>query len=513
MTHNRDRRPSQSSKSLQIIGIIIALLLALLLTPAMAQSSKGAPVVLDGRKIFQVSSSEQFPAQGRADWINSQLQAVVESQKPPDIRIEIRNQSPTILIDDRYLLTVTQRDAVFGSTPEEQAKIWSEQIRKAVQKAQKERRIQFLWWASLLVAGAVLLAIALHWGLGRLWRRWERRAPQILVSDGESDEYESRALKLFLDLTLLLARATLWVAVALYATNLFPITRQWSYNIANSLIASFTSPILSFGQNSYSVIDFLILIGLLLGLVVFAGTVTNFLRFRVLRLTAINRGAQEVIATVTKYTLISIGAIVLLQVWGLDLSSLTILASALGVGIGFGFQNIARNFGSGIVLIFERPIQVGDFIEVDEYMGTVERIGGRSTLIRTLDQVSIIVPNSRFLESEVINWSHLNPVSRLHLPVGVAYHSDVNVVQKALLEAASDCPDVLSDPQPQVFFKGFGNSALDFELLVWIADPSKQPAIKSNMYFHIAAALRRHQIEIPFPQRDLHIRSGSSERV
>ncbi len=109
---------------------------------------------------------------------------------------------------------------------------------------------------------------------------------------------------------------------------------------------------------------------------------------------------------------------VLLQVWGFDLSSLTILASAISVAIGFGFQDIAKNFGSGLVLLFERPIQVGDFVEVNQYMGTVEYIGPRSTLIRTLDQISIIVPNSRFLENEVINWSHQNPISRLHVPVG-----------------------------------------------------------------------------------------------
>ncbi len=506
---NRNGRLFQNRKFLQKVGVTLVLLLTLLLAPAIAQSSKEASVVLDGRQIFQVSDSEELPAQRRANLINSQLQAVVESQKPPELKIEERNQSPVILLNDRYLLTVTDRDAAFGSTPHEQAKIWAEGIEQAVQQARKERSIQFLWRTSLLVAAAVVLALVLHWGLGYLWQRFRRRVPQLLASDHSSDQSSSRALNLFLDLTLLLARAALWVAVVLWATNLFPLTRQWSYRIGNSLIASFASPILSVGQNSYSVIDFLILIGLLLGLVVLAGAATNLLRLRVLRLTRINRGIQEAIAIVTKYTLISIGALVVLQVWGFDLSSLTILASALGIGIGFGFQDIVKNFSSGFVLIFERSIQVGDFVEIGSLTGTVERIGARSTEIRTLDQVSIIVPNSRFLATEVINWSHRNPVSRIHLPVGVAYQSDVNVVRTALLEAAKDYPEVLSVPPPQVLFKGFGDSALDFELLVWISDPSKQPVITSELYFRIEAVLQRHQIEIPFPQRDLHMRSGA----
>ncbi|HEY9639679.1 MAG TPA: mechanosensitive ion channel domain-containing protein, partial [Coleofasciculaceae cyanobacterium] len=210
----------------------------------------------------------------------------------------------------------------------------------------------------------------------------------------------------------------------------------------------------------------------------------------------------------TKYSLISIGTLIVLQIWGLDISSLTILVSALGVGIGFGLQDIAKNFGSGLVLILERPIQVGDFVEIGSFKGTVERIGGRSTEIRTLDHVSIIVPNSRFLSEEVINWSHHNPVSRLHLPVGVAYHSDPQIVRTVLLEAAQSHTDVLQSPLPQVFFTGFGDSALNFDLLVWTTQPSRQFILKSDLYFRIFELLQERQIEVPFPQRDLHLRSG-----
>lgn len=324
-------------------------------------------------------------------------------------------------------------------------------------------------------------------------------------SEADENTEHPQALNILLGLLLAIARTGVWLGAALYITNLFPLTRQWGYRIFNSLVASFTSPLITLGQSSYSLTDLLILAFMLLGLIIFTKMVTNLLKSRILQMTGVNRGAQEAVAVILRYAMLFIGSLVVLQIWGLDISSLAILVSALGVGIGFGLQDIAKNFGSGLVLVFERPIQVGDFIEVGEFQGTVERIGARSTLIRTLDQISIIVPNSRFLEQELINWSHDNPVSRIHLPVGVAYGSDIEAARSALLESARNHPKILSTPQPQVFFKGFGDSSLDFELLVWTAEPSKQIVIKSDLYFRMEALLRQNQVEIPFPQRDLHL--------
>jgi potassium efflux system protein len=300
----------------------------------------------------------------------------------------------------------------------------------------------------------------------------------------------------------------LFLAV-LAISNLFPLTRQWSYQITRALVKTFTTPILTLGQNAYSVPDLLILSSLLFGLVTVSGKATHLFKSKILEITGINRGVQEAIATIVRYSTIALGTVVVLQIWGLDLSSLTLLASALGVGIGLGFQDIAKNFASGLILLFERPIQVGDFVEVGSYTGIVEYIGARSTTIRTLDRISIILPNSRFLEDEVINWSHSNPVSRLHIPVGVAYGSDIQAVESTLLEAAKSHPFVLLVPPPKVMFMGFGDSSLDFELLVWIDKPSELFFIKSDLYFKIENLLRQHQIEIPFPQRDLHMRSGT----
>ena len=352
-------------------------------------------------------------------------------------------------------------------------------------------------------------AIALSWGLGMLRRYLSRTLKQKLA--GTERESITKGLDLFFTVILSIARISVWVAAILYIADLFPDSRAISQQIRDVLISSFNAPILTIGKSSYSIINLSILGALLFGLILVVRAFIDIFKDRVLSIAGLNRGAQEAITVIVQYTLIFIGTLVLLQIWGLDLSSLTILASALSIGLGIGLQNIAKNFGSGLILVFERPIQVGDFIEVGDLNGTVERIGARSTEIRTLDRVSIIVPNSRFLDSEVINWSHGNPISRLHLPLGVAYGSDPQQVRTVLIEAASGHPKVLASPAPSLLFKGFGDSSLDFELLIWTAEPDKQFLLKSDLYFLIYEVLNQNQIEIPFPQRDLHLRSGKVE--
>jgi potassium efflux system protein len=511
MNRKHLRQPSHWIQSgITRIFIVVVIMLALIFAPA--QATEQATVSIDGRSIFLVGRTELYTAQERAESINLRLRQLVLSEKPVQLEIAERNQSPTIWVNDQYILTVTQADVVDGNTPQEQAKIWLERIETTLIQAQRERSIGFIRNALLLSAGVLAIAIALHKFLGWLWKRFRTIALQrlpISPEETETDASSSTALNLLLTCTLAAARIWLWVSVALYITNLFPISRIWSYRITERLIESLTSPILTLGQSEYSVIYVLILLTLILGLTIFAGVATNLLRTRILQFTGIDRGAQEAIAVITKYTIIVIGSIVLLQVWGLDLSSLTILASALGVGIGFGFQDIAKNFGSGLILLFERPIQIGDFVQVGDIEGTIERIGARSTILRTVDQISIIVPNSRFLEDQVINWSYKNPVSRLRIPVTVAYGSDIGAVKAALQEAAKGQTGVLSVPPPTIFFTGFGESALNFVLLVWTAQPSQQYLIKSNLYFRIEELFRQYHVQVPFPQRDLHVRSGN----
>lgn len=421
------------------------------------------------------------------------------------------NATPIVLEHSEWLsATAGDIEASGKDSHKDQAEVWSLLYQAALQPDQREDRVSFLWQAALKASGILLVTLFGHWLTGRLWRHSLRYLMQrITFSQDHPQEQSPTALKLFFKLTLALMRLALWGGAVIYITNLFPLTRQLSDNIINALGATLFGQNFTLGQRQFSILDLLLLLGLLLGLIIGAGTITNLLRSRVLQITRINRGAQEAVAILTKYSLISIGAIVILQIWGLDLSSLTLLASALGIGIGLGLQDIAKDFSSGLVLMFERSIQVGEFVEFSEFMGTVERIGARSTEIKTLDKVSIIVPNSRFLEQEVINWSHRNPISRIRLPVGVAYHSDPKTVKQALLEAAQTEHSILTNPTPQVLFTGFGDSALEFQLLVWIAEPGEQLVIKSNLNFAIESSLRKYDIQIPFPQRDLNLAAGT----
>jgi small-conductance mechanosensitive channel len=470
--------------------------------PVWAQANSTAAITVDGRVLFRVSRLEGFDAQPRADYANEILNRAVQSGEPVTVRVVQINDLPVIQVNGVNLLTVTRKDAPEGITREEQAQQWISRIEFAIKLAQEQRRPEYIRKAILLSAFCVVGAIALSFALGWIWRNWlprliqlrQRNAPQLIES--------------FLPLSLAVVRVCLWLITVIYISNQFAQTRIWSRRIIDVLFFSFVEPIIPLGDKSYSVIQLLILLGLFAGLLIVSRSATKLLRSRILLFTGISRGAQETIALIACYTLIFIGTLVLLQLWGLDLSSLNIFAGVLGVGIGLGLQGIAKEFVSGLAIIFERHIEVGDFINVGEYMGTVERIGLRSTQIRTLDEVAMIVANSRFLEKEFVNWNHGNYVSRIRLPVPVAFGEDLSQVREALIDAAKDYPHVVSQPAPRVFFIGYGESSLEFELLVWIADPRRHPQIKSDLYFRIDNSLRDRNIQIPFPQRDLHFRGS-----
>ncbi|ELS01921.1 small-conductance mechanosensitive channel [Xenococcus sp. PCC 7305] len=220
-----------------------------------------------------------------------------------------------------------------------------------------------------------------------------------------------------------------------------------------------------------------------------------------------DRGSREAISSVTGYILAIFGFLIVLQKVGFDLSSLTVIAGAIGIGVGFAFKNLVSNFISGITLLFEQPIKVGDLVEVGDILGTVEKISIRSTVIRNLTGVFIIVPNFRFIENEIVNWSYQDSRSGINIPITIAYGSDTVLVTEALLAAARKEPQVLSYPSPKVLFTGFGDNALEFKLLVWINNPREQFLIISSLNFLIEAELRYRSIQIPFPQRDLHIQN------
>ena len=231
---------------------------------------------------------------------------------------------------------------------------------------------------------------------------------------------------------------------------------------------------------------------------------------RVLSRSGLDASLQYAIAQVTGYAVITIGFFLALQNTGIDLSALTVFAGAVGVGVGVGLQNISSNFISGLILLAERPIKIGDRVEVHTVAGRVTNIRARSTTVVTNDNITLIVPNSVFVEHTITNWSHGDQKVRFRIPVGVAYGSDLAKVKEALLEVARNHPATLSDPEPKVFFESFGDSALNLELVVWSAEMSFRPrSFRSDLNFAIDQAFRERGIELPFPQRDVHFRIGS----
>ena len=245
---------------------------------------------------------------------------------------------------------------------------------------------------------------------------------------------------------------------------------------------------------------------LLLGL--FSGAVRRFLRDRVLTRTSLDVGQRYAYGRVAGYGVFLVGIVVGLQLAGVNLNNLLLVGGAVGIGIGFGLQNVASNFIAGIILLVERPIKVGDRIEVESVNGDVVRIVARSTWVRTNDNVVIIVPNSQLTENRVINWTANDRRVRFKVPFGVSYQSDPKQVRDVTLAVADQHPDVMKELPADVIFKGFGDSSLDFELRVWTETQVQNPKVlMSDLYFALFEAFRQNRIEIPFPQRDLHVKS------
>jgi small-conductance mechanosensitive channel len=218
-------------------------------------------------------------------------------------------------------------------------------------------------------------------------------------------------------------------------------------------------------------------------------------------------GVRISISRLIHYGLVFAGFLLAMVTLGFEFRELAIIAGALGVGIGFGLQAIVNNFVCGLILLFERPIKVGDNIQLGEQWGEVKRIGLRSTIVRTFDNSEIVVPNSDLVSNQVTNWTLSDRKSRITLPVGVAYGSDVTLVMRTLLESVKENPLVLKIPDPVVVFSGFGESSLDFRLLVWITDVDSRLRAQTEILQEIDRRFRELGIEIPFPQRDLHLRT------
>jgi small-conductance mechanosensitive channel len=260
---------------------------------------------------------------------------------------------------------------------------------------------------------------------------------------------------------------------------------------------------------SLTLVQIFLLVVLLLAVFWISARTKTFLFNRFLVNSGLERSLQYAISQIVSNIVLVVGVFIVLDNTGIHLGTLTVFAGAVGVGVGFGLQNVASNFISGLVILAERPITIGDRVEVAGVAGQVQQIRARSTVILTNDNIAMIVPNTRFIDSPVTNWTYGDPRVRFRVPVGVAYGTDLDQVCEALLEVARANSHVLSEPPPNVFLEKFGESAIDFELVVWSNEMSNRPRrFRSDLNFAIAKKFKERGIEIPHPQRDLNFRRG-----
>lgn len=228
-----------------------------------------------------------------------------------------------------------------------------------------------------------------------------------------------------------------------------------------------------------------------------SGKLKDLLVDRLLGRTRLDTGAKLAIGTISRYIMLFIGFLIVLQTVGINLTTLNVVAGAIGIGVGFGLQNIANNFISGLIILTERPIKVGDRIEVDKVSGKVVKIGARSTTVLTNDNISIIVPNSKFISENVVNWSFASNLIRFKMPIRVPYNTDVDLVERLLLEVANENDDVLKDPKPSARLMQFGENALLFELRAWSKTQLHHPgAFKSDLNFAMVRRFNDHGIKL-----------------
>ncbi|BAQ64966.1 mechanosensitive ion channel domain-containing protein [Geminocystis sp. NIES-3709] len=278
---------------------------------------------------------------------------------------------------------------------------------------------------------------------------------------------------------------------------------KWLNNI-------FTNPLFSLKGNSISLGWILQVLGLLILVTLFARFTKKFLKNRILLTFKISDSNREVISTFIAFSIASIGYIIAIQTMGINLTSLAVIIGGLGVGIGFGFQDLTRNLISGVTLLAEGKLKVGNLIQFQEKLGYIREISIRCTVVKTIEGSELIIPNTELTNSTVINWNYDNCQGRIEIKIGIAYGSDLLLVTDVLLKSASLIKEVLHNPPPKVIFLGFGDNALDFALWIWVNKINLTPFIKSSLLYVIEHNLRKNNIKIPFPQRDIWLQNVDS---
>jgi small-conductance mechanosensitive channel len=285
-------------------------------------------------------------------------------------------------------------------------------------------------------------------------------------------------------------------------------------DLAERIRTFFEIRLFGFGATDFTIGKIFYLLIALFLLFYLTEKLRTLLTIRIFPRYKISIGVSQAIASIVKYSLVIIGILVLIQTAGIDLSALGLLAGAVGIGIGFGLQNITNNFLSGLIILFERPVKVGDRIEVGKVTGNIIRISARATTILTNDNIAFIVPNSEFINGQVINWSLNDRNVRFNFVVRADYKEDPGKIKKLLLEVANENQGVLQMPKPDVLFDEFGESSLKFNLRVWTSRYSDNPnVLKSQLYYSVFEKFRESGIKIPYPQRDIHIISNEGQEI
>jgi small-conductance mechanosensitive channel len=244
-----------------------------------------------------------------------------------------------------------------------------------------------------------------------------------------------------------------------------------------------------------------------MAVIIIARFFTNFIKKKLLVKLGIDEGNREAIAVIIRYLTVALGVVAAIQGIGFNLASFAVVAGGLGVGIGFGIQDLTTNFVSGLTLLLDRPVKVGDFVELEGLMGIVKKISIRSTIIKTNDGSSVIIPNSSTIGNKIVNWSYENPLLCLRLSIEVAENNDPLLVTETLLNIAYAESGVLYEPNPKVLFAEFGDDSFKFELLVWTDRPREREVIKSSLNFAIEYNFRKQGINFPFNDRELYLQN------
>jgi small-conductance mechanosensitive channel len=318
-----------------------------------------------------------------------------------------------------------------------------------------------------------------------------------------------RTTVLYKDPDAIIRRVARFLDVAVCGLVLLPsILMIWGvYNSLESATKGLLALGFNLGSQRISVGLLITSAGILYGSFLVSWIIQKLLVDEVLARRRVETGVRVSIAKLVHYVLIFVGFALALLALGFEFTKLTIILSALGVGIGFGLQAVVNNFVSGLILLFERPVRVGDYIEIGVNWAEIKKIGLRATTVQTFDQADVIIPNADLITNQVTNWTLSNRRVRLIIPVGVAYGSDVPLVMETLIACAKTSSNVAKAPVPQVLFLSFGESSLDFELRVWVLDAEDRIKVKSELHQEIDRSFREANIEIAFPQRDLHLRS------